>query len=47
MLLPRLVSARSIDYFVGILLNPDNMLPQFLCILDARLGLEEGFFLRV
>ena len=40
-----LINAGTTAYLVGILLNPENMLPQLLRILDARLRLEKRLFL--
>ena len=49
MLLPRvdLISVRTMAYFVGILLDLDDMLFQLFRILDVRFRLEECFFLRI
>ena len=41
------VSARSMTHLVRLLLDFDNVFPQFPAILDPRFGLEELFSLRV
>ena len=41
------INAGAATYFVGIILNLDDMFLQLLRILDARFRLEESFFLRI